>query len=233
MADVPGSDLLSIFSIIRMPPGLTDHEFAQVISRSSQLDIYNVRMACPLVPPQVLGLVPRSLALKTIAALSQYDGDAFAPTLEDIIRLGPSIRLKSMKPAGEVLQCQLWRAPNYAIPVKTIRVVVRAMKFNTLDIHTSDHRVFQVGADKFNFDGLGAARGLSENANLNALSALLTSLAPDAIMDDFFPLWKPHTIIQKLKLPGMTLNNEDPAFAFYSRWVVLMYLHINSTSPAV
>jgi hypothetical protein len=48
----------------------------------------------------------------------------------------------------------------------------------------------------------------------------------DAVVDPYFPLWRPAPAFERLRLPLSRLNEEDPAFAFYSRWSALMYRHV-------
>lgn len=95
-----------------------------------------------------------------------------------------------------------------------------------LDIHLVDGRVLQIDGDKFRYLALGESRGLSDKANTDAMLELLRHLAPHAIVDEYFPLWRPPPEARRLRLPDMRINNDDPAFAFYSRWVALMYRHM-------
>jgi len=95
-----------------------------------------------------------------------------------------------------------------------------------LDIHLGDGRVFQVDGDKFGYRILGDSRGLSDNVNISRMCELMTHFAPDAIVDPYFSLWKSPPGAGRLRLPMMKVNNDDPEFAFYSRWAALMYRHV-------
>ena len=95
-----------------------------------------------------------------------------------------------------------------------------------LDIHTTDGAIYQIDGDKFGYRVLGELRGHSDNANMNAMCELLTHLAPDPIVDPYFSLWKPPPGCERLRLPDMKINQDDPAFAFYSRWAALLYRHV-------
>lgn len=92
-----------------------------------------------------------------------------------------------------------------------------------LDLHVAGEGVLQIDGDKFGFGILGADRAMSDNRNLDLMCELLTSLAPNAIVDPYFPLWRPPAGHDRIRLPGMVVNNDDPAFAFYSRWIGLVY----------
>ena len=95
-----------------------------------------------------------------------------------------------------------------------------------LDIHTKDGKVYQIDGDKFGYSALGELRGHSDKANMDAMCELLAHVAPDEIVDPYFPLWTPPPGHQRLRLKNMKINNDDPAFAFYSRWAALLYRHV-------
>ncbi len=98
-----------------------------------------------------------------------------------------------------------------------------------LDIHLKDGRVLQVDGDRFAFEILGTVRGLTDRENMDRLSELLAKAAPHAIVDPYFPLWKPPAEAKRMRLPRMLVNKDDPDFAFYSRWVAVMYRHMLGT----
>ena len=100
---------------------------------------------------------------------------------------------------------------------------------NQLDIHTTDGSVFQIDGDKFGFKVLGDMRTQGDQHNMRKLFELLQHLAPQAAADTHFGTFKPPSGIKRLRLPNMTINNENPAFAFYSRWITLVYRHITRT----
>lgn len=97
---------------------------------------------------------------------------------------------------------------------------------NKLDFHTRDGRVFQIDGDKFGFRILGEQRGPSDNVNIDRMCELVAHLSPEAIVDPYFSLWRAPSGAKQIRIPGMLVNNDDPAFAFYSRWVALMYRHM-------
>jgi hypothetical protein len=101
-----------------------------------------------------------------------------------------------------------------------------ATRRHLLDLHTDDGRVFQIDADKFGFRVLGDLRQHGDKSNTDRLCELLVHLAPHAVVDPFFSLWKPPPSHPRLRLPQMKINKDDPAFAFYSRWAALMYRHL-------
>lgn len=97
-----------------------------------------------------------------------------------------------------------------------------------LDIHTKDNQVFQVDAEKFGFQVLGDIRGERDNAKMDKMCEWITQLSPHCLIDPYFGYWKAPPGVDRLHLPLMRVNNEDPAFAFYSRWSALLYRHVMS-----
>jgi hypothetical protein len=97
-----------------------------------------------------------------------------------------------------------------------------------LDIHLNNGCVLQVDGSKFGFQILGDLRGPSDNVNVDKMCEFFVHLAPDAIVDSFFSLWRPPPGAQLIRVPHMRINNDDPAFAFYSRWAALLYRHVLS-----
>lgn len=95
-----------------------------------------------------------------------------------------------------------------------------------LDIHLNSRTVLQVDGDKFGFEVLGLNKGLTDSINIDRLCELLIESAPHAIVDPYFSLWKPPPDVRRLRLPRMMVNNDDHAYAFYSRWAALMYRHM-------
>jgi hypothetical protein len=95
-----------------------------------------------------------------------------------------------------------------------------------IDLHTRDGRVLQIDADKFGFEVLGASRGHSDLVNTDRLCEMIALLAPEAVIDPYYSLFKPPPEHRRMRLPMMRLNDDDPAFAFYSRWAALMYRHM-------
>ena len=95
-----------------------------------------------------------------------------------------------------------------------------------LDIHLVDGTIYQIDGDKFGFQILGDQRGYSDNENIDKMCEFLARLAPDEIVDPYFSLWSPPPGHGRLRIPLRKINNDDPAFAFYSRWAALMYRHV-------
>lgn len=245
-----------------------------------ELDRWWSRFVLPL--PAIVGLVPRLMADEAVRRIVESGGDAFAPTIEEIEGLGPTLKIKRLViEEGPVLIAEMWRGGSFeilhpgqvlalvlggipdrkvkprpsAISIEPDEMMERAMlpvelgvlrgmqraadlfgrvpKWDVeaevsfkLDLHTLDGRVFQIDGDKFNFDVLGQGRAPSDRLNSRALADLLAHLCPGAVLDDYFRDFKAPMGAQRVRLPMMTMNNDDPEFAFYSRWAGLMYRHV-------
>ena len=96
-----------------------------------------------------------------------------------------------------------------------------------LDIHikppVAPPRVYQIDGDKFAFGVLGDLKGHSDFINTKKMLELFAHLAPQAVIDQYFGLFKAPSGHHRMVLPGPKHKREDPAFAFYSRWAAIMY----------
>jgi hypothetical protein len=245
-----------------------------------ELDRWWSRFVLPL--PAIVGPVPRLMADEAVRVIVAAGGDAFAPTMEEIESLGPTLKIKRLAiEEGPALIAEMWRGGSFeilhpghvlalvlggipdrkvkarpsavaiepeeilehmALPVemgmfkgmqraadlfgRVPRWDVEAEVSFKLDLHTRDGRVFQIDGDKFNFDVLGQGRAQSDRLNARALADLLAHLCTGAVLDDYFKEFKAPMGAQRVRLPMMTMNNDDPEFAFYSRWAGLVYRHV-------
>lgn len=106
------------------------------------------------------------------------------------------------------------------------RPEVRLTTSDKLDLHLRDGRIFQIDGDKFGYEALGALRGYSDRSNMDAMFELLQHLAPHAIADAYFGLWS--APVQHAQMPVGIGERTD--FAFYSRWVALIYRYFTHAS---
>jgi len=102
---------------------------------------------------------------------------------------------------------------------------------NKLHIHDAHGVIYEVNGRGFNFNILGEMKQYNERSNMEQLCELLSHLAPDEIVDPYFPLWKPPPRYTRLRIDGETGQSDRP-FAFYSRWVAMMYRHLLEKSEA-
>ncbi len=97
-----------------------------------------------------------------------------------------------------------------------------------LDVYTREGRCVRIDTDKFSYDLLGDRKDYTERGNLSLVCERLRSEAPQSIFDVGFPNFRPppDVLTQKSRLAGhavRTVNDNKPAFDFYSPWRVLLY----------
>ena len=95
-----------------------------------------------------------------------------------------------------------------------------------LDIHTRDGTVYQVDGDKFAFGVLGDMRTQGDANNMDRTLELLEHVCGGAVSDGVFEQFKATPQVARFRIPGMRVNNDDPVFAFYSRWIAMVYRHV-------
>lgn len=95
-----------------------------------------------------------------------------------------------------------------------------------LDIYLRNRKRIRCCGDKFNFDMLGAARGFTDNENMDKLSVILAEAAPRAIVDlGFSEFTCPQAVTSAYRTSsgGASLKDDNPLFDFYSPWIVQVY----------
>lgn len=273
-------DSRPFLSIIAWPQGLDREQTARVAADAAGLDRATVRLHLGRRPPMILAQIEADAAARAVAAIVTRGGEAFAPTLDDIAGLGPTLKIRDLRIEAGVIVVDLWHGPTRTIRREDVQILVRAhlvrnvsshapagvdhgrgasavarglrmgyalgavpaaafsvtsettpqsrqlQTSDKLDMHTTDESVFQIDGDKFGYSILGDLRGHSDRHNMDQMFELLAHLAPDEIVDPYYKLWTPPAGHHRLRLPDMKINNDDPAFAFYSRWVALMYRHL-------
>jgi len=268
---------------ITWPEGLDRTQIAELIAGTGVLDRHTAHMLAARELPIILGQFDRASARRTAAAIGKAGGDAFAPTMAQIARLGPSMKIKEMKLTGGNLDVDIWRGLSTTIRREHIQFLVRghirgqeseaqrnrriadkvradvadhtrAFRYgwyvrqnaenvidsmnegnwdsthdrHVLDIHTTAGTVFQVDGDKFAYTILGEMKQYSDKANMDRLCELISHIAPNDVVDDYFRLFRPppgHRRLFQL-VPELRKTGDDPNFAFYSRWSALLYRHV-------
>ncbi len=278
-------------SVIAWPDGWTKEQVVDLLARKSGMDAPTLKFRVGQAPPMILGQVDPAAAKMAMDAIIEHGGDAFAPTLDQLTSLGPTLKIKDLRLEDGKLVVDLWRGPSAAIRREQVQILIRAHldkstlthlprassgigilgastarpgpgqrsmvayglggaaglavaygagyianasdyvekiteTSDKLDIHTTDGLVYQLDGDKFGYNILGELRGHSDKANMDAMCELLTHLAPEPIVDPYFSLWRTPAGYKRLRLPDMKINNDDPEFAFYSRWAALLYRHL-------
>lgn len=114
------------------------------------------------------------------------------------------------------------------------RTEQRSTLTEILDLHFFTGAWLRLDGHKFCFDILGQARGLSDRANMDALTALLGTAAPHVLIDHGFASFRSppefiRTQVRGFSGEGGSFTSGLPAFDFYSGWACILY---QTTSPA-
>jgi hypothetical protein len=241
-------------------------------------DVRSLELRTRRDPPLILGRFAAAPCAAALRSLGRLGADAFVATLDDLERMGGTLKIRDLRVENGAIQLDLWRGASMTLPTSRIELLVRAQLSDSvrkavstpgpgweravqanihataiglaagfaasydaavdaatlretrttdkLDLHTTDGLILQIDGDKFGYRALGALRGHGDKANMDRMLELLSHLAPAAIVDPYFPLWTAPPGCPRIKLPGMRLNNEDPIFAFYSRWAAMLYRHV-------
>lgn len=177
---------------------------------------------------------PRRIDVVVRGSLSEtYTGSP--PAASGWAAVGTALGAAASSPAGYGFGyggAYGWAARRHARESAEHRAAMdrRVTTSHKLDLHVPDVNgapsVLQIDGDKFGFGVLGALRGHSDLVNIDRMCELVAHLAPEVVVDPYFSLWSPPVGHDRLRLPLMAINRDDPAFAFYSRWAALMYRRI-------
>lgn len=95
-----------------------------------------------------------------------------------------------------------------------------------LDLHASDGTVYQIDGDKFAYLALGDMKTQGDVNNMDRLLDLLEHVCGNAVSDRVFDAFRGPPQLRRFRIPEMKRNNDDPLFAFYSRWIATVYRHV-------
>lgn len=274
----------TFLSVIRWPNDMDVSEMTGRLCDATGRDASIVSRRVRITPPAIIGVLEDEAAKAAAAVIVAIGGDAFAPTIEDIEALGPTLKIKDIGLAPDGIAFDLWRGESVTVDPDHIDVMIRTKLSEAhlaspgdsavglvldpggsgqltagwgfggsyglasamhayadmesgehsgqlrlpckLDIHTKDGRVFQIDAEKFGFQVLGGLKGMRENQKIDRICEWFTGLAPRTVLDPYFGYWRAPAGVDRIRIPLMRVNNDDPAFAFYSRWAALMYRHV-------
>ncbi len=274
-------------SLLIRPDDVTDQLIIDTLDQAlPSKEKASIRLQCKVMPPCILFLLPIQEALVAAQALQSIGCSAFAPTPDDLLALGPTMKVKDISLTFDGVAFDLWRDPRHVIDPDDIDVIIRAKMsedvkqqtsvegsflhgrddvrspamalawgvggayglavgmyspaFSTtpppptitprieakLDIHTKSGTVYQVDGNKFGFEILGADRGYADAVNIDRLCEYIIKLTTNAVLDPYFKFFKPPVDHTNLKIPNRAVNQDNPAFAFYSRWITLGYRYL-------
>ncbi len=124
--------------------------------------------------------------------------------------------------------------------VERVRTTTESHVSDVIDVYEHSGRAVRIDGDRFNFDVLGTARGLSDGQNAGRLATMLAERAPRAEIDlDFAarrlrgPAARTHRT-SGMSLSGATLiarRDDHAAFDFYSVWRCLVPRTLAAARP--
>ena len=167
-----------------------------------------------------------------------WRGEPFGFTAKSIAVMVRARLSKSQKSAPRLESRSAGYGSLAGAPVPYYEVVQdsRSSLHDILDIYLRDRRRIRCHGDKFNFDVLGAAKGFSDNENMDKLAVMLAEAAPRAIVDLGFADFSCPPIIadvSRTTSDGARTTDEHPMFEFYSPWIVLVHVALAAGERSV
>ena len=109
-------------SIVAWPEGWDRTSVAELLAGYGALDLPTLNMRFGQKPPMVLNRVEPAVAAAMIAALVERGGDGFRFTLDDLARLGPTLRIANVAVGEGTLELKLHAGAVPADPVEQAAV---------------------------------------------------------------------------------------------------------------
>ncbi len=119
-------------SVVAWPEGLDRAGVAQLLAGFGAVDRATLNLRLGQKPPMVLDRVDPAAAAAMIAALIERGGDGFAFTLDDLARLGPTMRIADLAVGEGTLDIKLHDGLETSIRSATVDVIVRARIVRTV-----------------------------------------------------------------------------------------------------
>ncbi len=113
-------------SVVAWPEGWDRMSVAKLLAGFGALDLPTLNMRLGRTPPMVLDHVEPSVAPAMIAALVDRGGDGFLFTLDDLARLGPTMRIADLAVGEGTLDIKLHDGLETSVRSATVDVIVRA-----------------------------------------------------------------------------------------------------------
>lgn len=122
--------------------------------------------------------------------------------------------------------------PIGGIYVESVTVpTTQSSSSHVMDIHMRDGSRVRIDGSKFNFDVLGAERGLSDSVNADRLALRIAQQSPRAVVDTAFRQFAAHGTTAglisgrgtRVGRDGRVFKNDQPVFEFYSIWAAALY----------
>jgi len=129
---IPGT--YAFCTLITPPEGVTLDHLAHMLAGEGMSDVHSLMLHFARVPPMIIAQVDPALAARCAAMIVELGGDAMVTTMEQITRLGGTMRVRDIRVHPGNIEFELWRGPTAMVPTSRIDVLVRAHDSQT---HTS------------------------------------------------------------------------------------------------
>lgn len=184
-------------SLLIRPDEIQPEQIPDTLADALETNAVNYRYCVKAIPPCILLSLADTDAVAAVNALRKLSCVAFAPTKQDLIDLGPTLKVKDMRRSSDGIVFGLWRnEETHIIQPDDIEVVIRAKMMDEKKSPTSGGASIGVAATAmtgfaamsiaggWGFGGsYGIAAGLYRSNSLFADSALDIGIRIHAKLD--------------------------------------------------
>ncbi len=113
-------------SLLLRPENITEDDLAFALDEVLTTDLFTIRQQCKQAPPCIIASLPMAEAQTALQLLRHLGCTAFAPSLDDLLALGPSIQIKSIRLDANGILLESWREGTQIIQPQDIDVIINA-----------------------------------------------------------------------------------------------------------
>ncbi len=118
--------------VVAWPEGWDRASVAELLAGFGAMDVATLNLRLGQKPPMVLDRVDPAAAAAMIAALIERGGDGFPFTIDDLARLGPTMRIADLAVGEGTLDIKLHDGVETSVRSATVDVIVRARIVRTV-----------------------------------------------------------------------------------------------------
>jgi hypothetical protein len=118
----------AFLSVIAWPERATRDQLAGLMAEVTGIEVATARLRLGNQPPLILGMFDEATAGRAVNRITSEGGLAFAPSVEDIENLGPTIKIRDMRLHAGRMYLDLWRGEPTNIDPKSIEVIIRGRR---------------------------------------------------------------------------------------------------------
>ncbi len=114
----------AFFSLILWPDNVDRLDVVDRLSDATGVDVHTLRLRLAADAPNVVAPLPAPRADAGVETIRSLGGEAFAPKMEELVRLGPSLKIRALSMAEGILHAEIWRGPSTVIDPAHIEFLV-------------------------------------------------------------------------------------------------------------